>query len=135
MQRLENFLLSVNHNRPTISRRLNVLLLGFLQTGGGLILLNTDYTWGTPGLITKSGIITMPVFSLIMLFGGVVTLLFGVFALHKVNAALIVILTIPFISYVSFSLSGVLTSQQPAQGAFFYFVTYCIAINNAWGAD
>jgi len=135
LHRLNDFLLGINQNRPAISRRLNVLLLGVLQAFGGMILYNTDYATGVPLVIQASGIIAMPTFAVLMSIAGIITLLFGVFAPGKINATRLVLLTIPYIAYIAFAISGAFGGAMSLQPAFLYFVTYLIVIVGVWGID
>lgn len=124
----------IERNRRTISRVLLISLLSALQIGGGFTLLQTDVTRGTPAVIHGFGI-DMPTFSVVMLAFGVLTIALLIFMRDTINAAMMCVLTTPFIAYMAFTGYGVTHGLQSGQGFFFYLVFYLIAMISIWGSD
>lgn len=135
MQRLDDFLIGINQQRIKRGRRNNILLLAALQIFGGYVLYTTDYTRGTPLIIQQSGIITMPVFSALVLIAGLALGFVGLFFLEELDTVRVMFFMLPFVAYVCFSLHGVLTGQFGAQAVFFICILFLIAMNGIWMTD
>jgi hypothetical protein len=108
--------------------------MGVLQIAGGIILLDTDVTRGTPAIIEAHGI-AMQTFGSAMLAAGLVTAFVALFRLSLVKVPQMVFLTLPFVLYIGFTIQGALSGVISAQGALIYSIFYGIVLVTVWGFD
>lgn len=132
---INEYLLRVDQWHQRHWRQIKILLFGVLQFGTGIILHSADRTRGTPLIIEQSGIVSVEAFAVIIGVAGLLTLLYAVAFMQRVNAAKLTILSLPFVGYIVATIHGALSGQQSPQGAFIYFMLYLIFLNGIKGSD
>lgn len=122
MEQLRDSVYGLDRRKLSILRRGNILLFGFMQLVGGLILYHADTTRGTPLIIENSGVVSMATFSIFLIAFGTAMLIMGLRWLRLVTTPLALFMGLPYLIYVTATGYAVITGQQGSQGAFFYII-------------
>lgn len=133
IERLKDLMLGIDQHRGVIASRLLVSLMAILHIGGGIILLDADYTRGTPLVIAQSGFVSMHVFSLWMIAMGLLMLPFVFGPQSNLNTSGLIILSAPFIAFVCYTIYGVELGITSGQGGFLLIVLCAIVFVSHWG--
>jgi hypothetical protein len=133
LDRFRDFMIGIDQRRAIIASRLLVFLMAILHIGGGIILLDTDYTRGTPLVIEQYGFLSIRMFSVWMLAMGLLMLPFVFGPQVNLNTSGLIVLSSPFIVYICYTIYGVEVGLISGQGAFLYIVLCAIVFVSHWG--